>query len=534
MLLKAILLGLIAMIGNSSFLLGTNLLDRPIITCALTGLVMGDLQTGIIIGAMMELAFIGAFAVGGALPPEMISGGILGTALTIASGNNPEVALTIGLPVASLALLLKNACMIVILPYFVHRADEFAAKGDSKGVARMHFLGGLLHFTLPLGIFVTFAFYLGNSVMQTVLNAIPEFVKTGLTIATGLMPALGFAVLASIIITKKNAVFLFLGFLISVYLGIPVKGVALFGVVTALVLLSVQAKQENETADENVEAELAEKTVAAGQQSLTKKDLMKVFWRSFTHEWTWNYERQGNLGFGFAMIPVIEKLYKDRPEEKRAALQRHLEFFNTTPHVVTLILGISSAMEEQNVSTEDFDTSSINSVKAGLMGPLAGIGDSLLWGTLRIIATGIGTSLAIQGNIMGPILFFLVFNIPHVIIRYICMMGGYKFGAGFLAKVQQNGLLDNVTHGAGIVGLMSIGAMIANMVVVNIPFSYESNGASIVLSDILNSIMPGLLPLAFTGFIFWLVTKKHFKTTWILILIVIIGILGSLTGILGI
>lgn len=530
MLLKAILLGIIAMLGNANFLMGTNLLDRPIITCALAGLVMGDLQSGIIIGAMMELAFIGAFAVGGALPPEMISGGILGTALTIASGNSPEVALTIGLPVASLALLFKNALMIFVLPYFVHKADEYAAKGDSKGVSRAHLWGGFLYCDLPLGIFVALAFYLGNSVMQTILNAIPEFVKTGLTIATGLMPALGFAVLASIIITKKNAVFLFLGFLMAVYLGIPVTGVALFGIITALVLLSVQTKLEKAEEAEDVPEE--SKPVNASQK-LTKKDLLKVFWRSFTHEWTWNYERQGNLGFGFAMIPVIEKLYKDKPEEKTAALQRHLEFFNTTPQVVTLILGISSAMEEQNASSEDFDTSSINSVKAGLMGPLAGIGDSLIWGTLRIIATGIGTSLAIQGNVMGPILFLLIFNIPHVIIRYICMMGGYKFGAGFLAKVQKNGLLDNVTYGASIVGLMSIGAMIANMVVVNIPFSYESNGASIVLSDILNSIMPGLLPLLFTGFVFWLVTKKKMKTTWILILIVIIGVLGSLTGILG-
>lgn len=110
--------------------------------------------------------------------------------------------------------------------------------------------------------------------------------------------------------------------------------------------------------------------------------------------------------------------------------------------MVTLILGISTAMEEENALDENFDTSSINSVKAGLMGPLAGIGDSFMWGTLRIIATGIGTSLAMNGNILGPILFFLLFNIPHVILRYICMMGGYKFGAGFLSKIAAGGLME--------------------------------------------------------------------------------------------
>lgn len=267
---------------------------------------------------------------------------------------------------------------------------------------------------------------------------------------------------------------------------------------------------------------------------LGKKDLMKVFWRSFTMEWTWNYERQANLGYGFAMVPILEKLYKDKPEEKAEALQRHLEFFNTTPHVSTLILGISSAMEEQNSTQEDFDTSSINNVKVGLMGPLAGIGDSLLWGTLRIIATGIGTSLALQGNVLGPILFFLIFNIPHIILRYICMMGGYKLGAGFLTKMQQGGLMDKVTYGAAIVGLMSIGAMIATMVTVNIPLSYGSGDNAIVIGDILNGIIPGIIPLLFTGFIYWLVTKKKMRTTAALLLILVVGIVGSMTGILGV
>lgn len=266
---------------------------------------------------------------------------------------------------------------------------------------------------------------------------------------------------------------------------------------------------------------------------LNKKDLKKVFWRSFTMEWTWNYERQANLGYCYAMIPIIEKLYKDKPEERAAALQRHLEFFNTTPHVSTLILGISSAMEEQNAVQESFDSSSINNVKVSLMGPLAGIGDSLIWGTLRIIATGIGTSLALQGNVLGPILFFLLFNIPHVLLRYFCMMGGYKFGADFLTKIQQGGLMEKLTYGASIVGLMSIGAMIATMVSINVPLSYTTNETSIVLGDILNSIMPGLLPLLFTGFIYWLVAKKKMKTTAILLLIILIGILGSFTGILG-
>ena len=153
---------------------------------------------------------------------------------------------------------------------------------------------------------------------------------------------------------------------------------------------------------------------------------------------------------------------------------------------------------------------------------------------LRIIATGIGTSLAMNGNILGPILFFLLFNIPHVILRYICMMGGYKFGAGFLSKIAAGGLMEKLTYAASILGLMSIGSMIATMVTVNIPLKYTNGDTSVVIADVINGIVPCLLPLLFTGFIYWLVTKKKMKTTWALILIFIIGILGSLTGILGV
>ncbi len=144
---------------------------------------------------------------------------------------------------------------------------------------------------------------------------------------------------------------------------------------------------------------------------LTKKELNQVFWRSFGMEWDWNYERQMNMAYCYCMLPVIKKLYSNK-EDQIAAMQRHLEFFNTTPQLSTLILGISAAMEESNANDPNFDTESINSVKVSLMGPLAGIGDSFIWGTLRIIATGVGLSLANQGNILGPILFLLIFNIP--------------------------------------------------------------------------------------------------------------------------
>ena len=123
MLLQAILLGLVAMLGNAEYLFGTSLLSRPLVMGTLTGIVLGDVQTGVTLGATLELAFMGAFSIGASIPPEMISGTVLGTAFTITTGAGPETALTVGLPVASLVLIAKNIGMVFILPPFVHKAD---------------------------------------------------------------------------------------------------------------------------------------------------------------------------------------------------------------------------------------------------------------------------------------------------------------------------------------------------------------------------------------------------------------------------
>ena len=265
---------------------------------------------------------------------------------------------------------------------------------------------------------------------------------------------------------------------------------------------------------------------------LTKKELNQVFWRSFGMEWDWNYERQMNMAYCYSMLPVIKKLYSNK-EDQIAAMQRHLEFFNTTPQLSTLILGISAAMEESNANDPNFDTESINSVKVSLMGPLAGIGDSFIWGTLRIIATGVGLSLANQGNILGPILFLLIFNIPAQGLRYYLMNAGYKLGSGFLAKIQENGLMSKLTYAASVLGLMVVGGMTAENVSIKFPLAFGSGDEATTLNDVFNNIMPGLMPLLFTLLVYYLLKKKNIKTTTLLLLCVAIGLIGSFFGILG-
>ena len=265
---------------------------------------------------------------------------------------------------------------------------------------------------------------------------------------------------------------------------------------------------------------------------ITKKDLMRTFWRSFTAEWSWNYERQMNLGYSFAIRPALEKIYSQKPEQLTTAYQRHLEFYNVTPWLITFPLGISIAMEEQNAVNKDFDESSINDVKIALMGPLSGLGDSFFWGTLRVIATGIGASLAMQGNILGPLLFLLIFNIPAIIARYFGLFIGYNIGASFIEKVQKTGLMDKLSYGASILGLSVVGAMVATMVTLNMPLTIGSGEEEKSLQAIFDGIVPQILPLLFTLFIF-LLDRKGLKAHWILLMIAGIGIFGAWSGLLG-
>ena len=265
---------------------------------------------------------------------------------------------------------------------------------------------------------------------------------------------------------------------------------------------------------------------------LTRKDLMKTFWRSFTMEWAWNYERQMNLGYAYSMVPALRKIYGKNKEKLKDAYKRHLEFYNVTPWLSTFPLGISIAMEEQNELDPDFDAASINNIKVALMGPLSGIGDSFFWGTLRVIATGIGTSLAMQGNILGPILFLLIFNIPAIITRYYGLFIGYNIGSSFIDKVQKTGLMDKLTYGASVLGLAVVGAMVATMVTLKMPLKIGSGAEATTVQKICDGIVPGILPLLFTFFIFWL-DKKGWKSQYILLLIAAIGIFGAWSGLLG-
>lgn len=266
-------------------------------------------------------------------------------------------------------------------------------------------------------------------------------------------------------------------------------------------------------------------------KNLTKKDLMGIFWRSMPMEASFNYERMMSLAFSYSMSGVIQKLYSDVNDQK-AAMQRHLEFFNCTSATSPFIAGVAASMEERKANDPSFDESSINAMKAGLMGPISGIGDSIFWGSLRIIASGIGISLAKQGSILGPILFLIVFNVPSVLVRYFGTLWGYKAGVTFIEKMS-SGLMENITYAINILGNTVIGGMVASMVIINIPVKLTNGKDAQTIQGLLDSMMPALLPLLIT-FLFCRLLKKDVKVIYILLAILIVSVLGAIFGFLSV
>ena len=270
-------------------------------------------------------------------------------------------------------------------------------------------------------------------------------------------------------------------------------------------------------------------------KKLTKSDLNNMFIRSNFHQGSWNYERMQALGYCFAMVPIIRRLYTG--DERKDALKRHLEFFNTQPFVTAPILGVTAAMEEQKANGADIDDGAINGIKIGLMGPLAGVGDPIFWGTLRPVAAALGASIALTGSILGPILFFVIFNAIRLGIRWWGVTYGYSKGTTIVADMA-GGRLQKLTEGASILGLFIMGALVNRWTSINVPLVVstitKSDGTVEVttVQTILNSLLPGLLPLLLT-FLCMKLLKNKVNAVWIIFGIFILGIVGYGSGILA-
>lgn len=307
--------------------------------------------------------------------------------------------------------------------------------------------------------------------------------------------------------------------------------------------------------------------------TISRGDRLNVNWRTTFVQANWNYERMHNVGFAYIMAPIIRKLYKT-DEDRRAALERHLEFVNTHPYLHSPIVGVVLALEEERANGAPIDDMAIQGVKIGMMGPLAGVGDPIFWGTLRPVIGAFAASLALSESVLGPILFFLLWNIIRVAFMWYSQELGYRAGSE-ITKELSGGILQKLTTGASILGMFVMGVLVPRWTTMNFPMvisqiqndpdsivDFEglaemannntvtvdklreivtnlAGGANITetttqtLGNVFNSLLPGLMPLILTLIAMYLMKERNVKPITLIFAIFVLGIAMYALGVMG-
>lgn len=259
---------------------------------------------------------------------------------------------------------------------------------------------------------------------------------------------------------------------------------------------------------------------------LTKKDITKLGIRSSLVCLTFNYERMMASGFTFIQIPALKKIYGDDTKGLKCALKDNMEFINTHPNFVGFLSGLLLSLEENHENR-----SLIKGIKTALYAPLAGIGDALFWFTLLPIMAGICSSFAMEGNILGPILFAFVY-FALVCLRVPLTHFGYKLGMKSIQTINENAV--KISRAASIVGIMVIGGLIATYVALtlNIQIPLSSEVTMDLQTEMLDKIFPNLLPICYVGILYYFLKKKNVSPTILIVATFILVLACSFFGIL--
>ncbi|EKO3925254.1 PTS mannose/fructose/sorbose transporter family subunit IID [Vibrio metschnikovii] len=257
---------------------------------------------------------------------------------------------------------------------------------------------------------------------------------------------------------------------------------------------------------------------------LTKSDINRMAWRSLLLQASFNFERMQAAGWLYGLLPALEKIHANKSDLSKS-MRGHMGFFNTHPFLVTFVMGIILAMErsKQNVN-------SIQSTKIAVGAPMGGIGDAMFWLTLLPICGGIGADLALQGSILGAVVFFCLFNVVHFGLRFGLAHYAYRMGVAAIPMIKAN--TKKVGHAASIVGMTVIGALVATYVRLSTTLEINAGDAVVKLqADVIDKLMPAFLPLVYTLLMYALV-KRGWSPIKLIVVTVVMAVAGRFIGFL--
>lgn len=538
---QCVLVGLWTAFCITGMLTGTYL-TRCLVMAAGVGVILGDVQTGLAMGAVGELAFLGfGVSSGGSVPPNPVGPGIVGTVLAITmkgQGIDTEAALAYSFPFAILVQFLITGIYTIStgFPEKAKRAVDAGRYGRYCLLAN----GTILMFA-GAGFVIGFASAFHAQGLGNLIAAIPEWLTGGLGTAGKMLPAVGFAVILSVMCGWDTGPFVILGYGAAAYLNVPVIGIALFSAAFAWILYERKegADVHLGEAEENTSAKkgVAENTENGGKtdrttgvQPLPDTELKRISRRTALRAYFlqngYNYGNYEGLSYSFVLFPALRRLFPAEKDLKRE-LKDSMSYCSVNPNFLPILTSLH--LTSLNCGLSGGDT---RDIRTAMMGPLAGIGDSLVQFCIAPVFSTLGASLAEQGSMAGPVIFLLGINSLLLALKLSNEALGFRLGNSLAGRMQ--GYLAPLSLAARRVGCAVIASLAVSSVDIRASVSLSGQGKELFsLQDFLDTLFPGALPVFYTAMLFYLLRKKKWGMYRLVGLTMAVGIVLHGAGVLA-
>ena len=506
-------------------------LGRPLIAGTVVGLILGDLTTGILLGCAVQTLYIGLVTPGGSMPADVNYVAWIGIPLTMIVKADAAFALALS-PALSFLGVLATLLTVTINSFFVHRQDSLIGRGKLESAMRIPIIGQVSNFIVRF--FPIFLFnYFGQGLVQQLYESIPIEVIGILAGFGNVLPLVGFAILLKLICKRNfDLIYYLVGFVLVAVMKFPIVPVLIFAALFAYLDFRYSASDE-----QAVVTPLIAKPEKTEERLLNKKDVFScctswVLWNLSVQ----NLERMQAPAVIRMVGLVKDKLYPNDREKQQALLARHEPFFNTEPFLGSIVPGVILGMEEENArSQQGVPDELIAGVKTALMGPMAGIGDSLYIGTLIpiLLAIAIGMSSS-SGSIVGP-LFYIVAHLGIMMpVTWLLFFQGYNMGLSAATTILGGGIKDRITQAMSIVGLTIVGAITCEYVTIRTGWvMMQGEEVMLDMNAALDGIFPNVITLLLALLVYWLMAKKNVKIGWMFLLLFVFAVVALLTGLMA-
>ena len=514
--MQFILVLLVAFVAGIEGILDEFEFHQPIVACTLIGLVTNHLAEGLLLGGSLQLIALGWANIGAAVAPDVCLASVISSILMVHGLNSAidtryviAISIALAIPLSLVGLSLTKVCRNLAIK-LVHKMDE------TKKVSYYQWIGICMQGIRVL-IPTIVLLLIPSTVICSILEVIPVSIYKGLLIGSGVVCVVGFAIVANVLGSKFTYPFYMIGFGLACISSLSLLSLCFIGGGLVWLFMLLNTKETStKTSDDPLGDILNDYEEVVYMKKSTR---LKVCLNHQYLQGSWNFERMQNGGWCYGLLPALKELYPNK-EDYDLAVDRHLKFYNTHPYVSAPIVGIVLAMEEEKAKGSDITDEKINEVKVGLMGPLAGVGDPVFWFTMRPILAAVAASLALSKNILGPIFFFVAWNVLRFGFLWITQELGYKKGTKLVTDLSDS-FLKNVTLAASMLGMFVVGILVQRFVSIDV----------VNIQSDLDMVLPGLLSLCLF-FVCTKVLKKGFSPVLLIVILFILCIILEMAGIL--